>query len=73
MCERTAAARTRIVLASYERLIIAYSSQDKTVYVLAPAGEDPKAVLYAARLILPEGIYRELADHYGIPAGLPLD
>jgi hypothetical protein len=39
------------------------------VYVLRPPGEDPKAILRAARLVLPEGSYEELADQLGVPAG----
>jgi hypothetical protein len=40
-------------------------------YVLRPPGEDPKAILRAARLVLPEGPYEELADQLGVPAGWP--
>jgi hypothetical protein len=41
--------------------------------VLRPPGGDPRAVLRAARLVLPEGAYAELADQLGIPAGWPME
>ena len=44
---------------------------DGTVCVLRPPGHDPAAVLKAARLVLPEDPYQELADQLGVPAGLP--
>ncbi len=59
----------RIVQADHERLIITYSVSDDTVYLLTPPGEDPRAVLRAARLVLPEDTYEELADHLGVPSG----
>jgi LysM repeat protein len=59
----------RIVQADHERLIITYSTADDTVYLLTPPGEDPRAVLRAARLVLPEDTYEELADHLGVPSG----
>jgi hypothetical protein len=68
-----AADRARIVLADHERLVITYSTQDDTVYVLTPPGEDPQVVLRAARLILPENAYEDLADHLGVPSGWPLE
>ena len=68
-----AAARTRIIFADHERLIITYSSQDDAVYVFTPPGEDPGAVLRAARLILPEDRYEELAGHLGLPSAVPLE
>ena len=58
-----------IVLADYDRLVVTHSACDGMVYVLRPPGEDPKAILRAARLVLPEGPYEELADQLGIPAG----
>jgi hypothetical protein len=66
-----AAARARIILADHERLIVTYSTQDDTVYVLTPPGEDPRAVLRAARLVLPESTYQQLAGHLGVPAAWP--
>ena len=65
---RRAAEKARIILADYERLIVTYSTSDHTVYVLTPPGEDPSAVLRAARLILPENTYEDLADHLGVPS-----
>jgi hypothetical protein len=65
--------RARIVLADHERLIVTYSVADDTVYVLTPPGEDPRAVLRAARLVLPDDNYEELAGHLGIPANWPLE
>ena len=65
---RAAAAAARIVQADHERLIITYSMSDDTVYLLTPPGEDPRAVLRAARLVLPEDNYEDLADHLGVPS-----
>jgi hypothetical protein len=70
---RKAVEKARIVLADYERLIVTYSVADDTVYVLTPPGEDPRAVLRAARLVLPDDTYEELAGHLGIPANWPLE
>jgi len=61
-----------IVVADYDRVVVTCSKHDDTAYVLRPPGEDPRAVLRAARLVLPEGAYAELADQLGIPAGWPL-
>ena len=68
-----AAARARIILADHERLIVTYSTRDDTVYVLTPPGEDPRDILRAARLILPESAYRDLADYLGVPSGWPVE
>jgi hypothetical protein len=65
--------KARIVLADHDRLIVTYSVADDTVYVLTPPGEDPRAVLRAARLVLPEDTYEELASHLGVPANWPLE
>ena len=70
---RHSARRARITLASYERLIVTYSARDHAVYVLTPPGEDPAAVLRAARLVLPEDTYEDLAGHLGVPSGWPLE
>jgi LysM repeat protein len=70
---REIADKTRIILADHERLIVTYSAHDHTVYVLTPPGEDPRAVLRAARLVLPEETYEELAGHLGFPAAWPLE
>jgi hypothetical protein len=45
---------------------------DGTVCVLRPPGEDPKAILRAARLVLPEALYGELAEQLEMPAGWPM-
>lgn len=55
--------KIRIVLAVHERLIVTYTASDHVVYVLTPPGEDPRAVLRAARLVLPEDTYADLASH----------
>jgi hypothetical protein len=68
-----AVTRANIVVADHERLVITYSTHDDTVYVLAPPGEDPQAVLRAARVILPEDTYEDLAAHLGIPSAWPLE
>lgn len=70
---KRAAEKARIILADHERLIVTYSIRDHTVYVLTPPGEDPMAVLAAARLVLPEDTYRDLAGHLGVPSSWPLD
>jgi len=62
-----------IVMADYDRLVVTCSQRDDTVVVLRPPGEDPKEVLRAARLVLPEGPYGELADQLGEPAGWPME
>jgi LysM repeat protein len=67
--QRAAQQAARIVQADHERLIITYSTSDDTVYLLTPPGEDPRAVLRAARLVVPEDTYQELADHLGVPSG----
>ena len=67
-CWRPGAERAHIVLADYDRLIVTRNVRDDTVYVLRPPGEDPKAILRVARLVLPEGSYGELAKQLGMPA-----
>jgi LysM repeat protein len=62
-----------IILADYHRLVVTHSAPDNTVCVLRPPGEDPMAVLRAARLVLPEEPYEELATHLGVPASWPLE
>ncbi|HTV99518.1 MAG TPA: LysM domain-containing protein [Streptosporangiaceae bacterium] len=62
-----------IVVADYDRIVVTCSKHDDTAYVLRPPGEDPRAVLRAARLVLPEGAYAELADQLGVPAGWPME
>lgn len=62
-----------ILLADYDRLVVTRNKRDDTVCVLRPPGADPEAILRAARLVLPEGAYDELADRLGVPAGWPAD
>jgi hypothetical protein len=71
--DKEAAETARIVLADHERLIVTYSTADDTVYVLTPPGEDPRAVLRAARLVLPDDTYEVLAGRLGVPANWPLE
>ena len=71
-CERLAPEKARVVLADYDRVVVTHSAPDGMVYVLRPPGEDPKAILRAARLVLPEGLYRELAGQLGLPASWPI-
>ena len=59
--------KPRIVMADYDRLVVIQCKNDDTVYVLRPPGEDPVAVLRAARLVLRERSYRQLAEHLGAP------
>jgi LysM repeat protein len=61
-----------IVVADYDRVIVTRCQHDGTVYVLRPPGADPRVILRAARLVLPEDPYEELADQLGVPAGLPM-
>ena len=67
-----AAEEADIVLADYDRVVVTQSLHDGTVYVLRPPGADPREILRAARLVLPEDQYEELADQLGVPAGLPM-
>jgi LysM repeat protein len=62
-----------IVLADYDRLVVTHNKADDTVCVLRPPGEDPRAILRVARLVLPEDPYEELAEHLGVPASWPMD
>ena len=71
--QRAAEKAARIVEADYERLIVTYCVSDDTVYLLTPPGEDPRAVLRAARLVLPEDTYQELAGHLGVAPGWKLE
>ena len=63
-----AAGSARIVQVGHERLIVTYSVRDDIVYLLTPPGEDPSAVLCAARLVLPDDTYEDLASHLGVSA-----
>ena len=63
-----AAGSARIVQAGHERLIVTYSARHDVVCVLTPPGEDPAAVLCAARLVLSDETYEELASHLGVSA-----
>ena len=69
---RPAAEKAGIVLADYDRVVVTQSLHDGTVYVLRPPGEDPRVILRAARLVLPEDLYRELAEQLGMPASWPI-
>jgi LysM repeat protein len=62
-----------IILADHDRVVVTCSNRDDTAYVLRPPGEDPRAVLRAARLVLPEGAYAELAEQLGVPASWPME
>jgi LysM repeat protein len=64
-------AGTRIVLADYDRLVVTHCGTDGTVYVLRPPGADPQAILLAARLVLAQDRYEELAGQLGVPAHWP--
>ena len=60
--------RARIILADHDRLVVTRQTDDGTIYVLRPPGEDPRAILRVARLVLPEEPYDELARQLGVPA-----
>ncbi len=62
------AEKASIVVADHDRLVVTCNKRDDSVYVLRPPGEDPKAILRVARLVLPEGPYGELAKQLGVPA-----
>jgi hypothetical protein len=59
----------RVIQADYERVVVGYSASDDTVYLLTPPEEDPRAILRAARLVLPEDTYEEVAAYLGVPSG----
>jgi LysM repeat protein len=69
---RPAAGESRIVVADYDRVVVTQTKCDGAVYVLRPPGEHPRAILRAARLVLPEDLYRELAEQLGMPASWPI-
>jgi LysM repeat protein len=69
---RPAAEEAGIVLADYDRVVVTQSLHDGTVYVLRPPGADPRMILRAARLVLPEDLYRELAGRLGMPVSWPI-
>ena len=68
-----AAGPARIVQAAHERVVVTYSVRDGIGYVLTPPGEDPGAVLRAARLVLPDEAYEELAGRLGVPVDWPAE
>ena len=70
---RPGAGKAHIIVSDYDRLVVTCSPRDHTVYVLRPPGEDPKAILKVARLVLPEAPYGELADQLGVPASWPME
>ena len=61
-----------IVLADYDRVVVTQSEGDGMVCVLRPPGEDPEVILRAARLVLREDPYEELAAQLGVSADLPM-
>jgi LysM repeat protein len=62
-----------IVLADFDRLVVTHNKADDTICVLRPPGEDPRAILRVARLVLPEDPYEELAEQLGVPASWPME
>jgi hypothetical protein len=70
---RSCAQQAHIVLADHDRLVVTRSRRDDTVYVLRPPGEDPRAILRVARLVVPESRYGELAEALGVPASWPME
>ena len=66
-------AKSRIIQADHDRLIVTYSAHDDTVYLLTPPGEDPWSVLRASRIVVPEHTFVELADHLGVPSVWPYE
>ena len=66
-----AADKAKIILADHERLIVTYSVRRPHRLRPDPARRRPAAVLSAARLVLPEDTYEDLAGHLGVPPGWP--
>jgi len=66
-------AQTRILMADYDRLIVTHNKADDLICVLRPPGEDPKAILRVARLVLKEDPYQQLATQLGMSASWPMD
>jgi hypothetical protein len=64
---------SRVIMADYDRLVVTHSKADDTVYVLRPPGEDPRAILRVARLVLKEDSYQELAARLGVSANWPME
>ena len=62
-----------IVVADHDQLVVTCSARDGMVCVLRPPGQDPRSVLRAARLVLPEEPYEELAEQLQVPASWPLE
>ena len=60
-------------MTDHDRLIVTYCLHDDTVYVLTPPGEDPRSVLRAARLVVPEEKYQALAGQLGVSAEWPME
>jgi LysM repeat protein len=60
------------VLADYDRLVVTCRTGGDAVYVLRPPGEDPRAIMRAARLVLREDPYEELAEQLGVSASWPM-
>jgi len=60
------------VLADYDRVVVTCRDSDDTVYVLRPPGEDPREIMRAARLVLHEDPYEELAGQLGVSASWPM-
>jgi hypothetical protein len=57
-----------IVVADYDRLVVTSSGPEGTVCVLRPPGADPESILLAARLVLAQDRYEELASQLGVAA-----
>ena len=70
---RPGAEGAHIVLADFDRLVVTRSKPDDTIFVLRPPGEDPRAILRVARLVLPESHYGELARRLGMPTIGPVE
>ena len=71
--ERRAVENAGIIMTDHDRLIVTYCLHDDTVYVLTPPGEDPRSVLRAARLVVPEEKYQALAGQLGVSAEWPME
>jgi len=71
--QRSCAEKAHIILADHDRLVVTRSRRDDTVYVLRPPGEDPRAILRVARLVVPESRYGELAEALGVPSSWPME
>ena len=64
--------KARIVVADYDRVVVTHSPGTARCTCCGRPVRNPAAILRAARLVLPEDLYRELAGQLGLPASWPI-